>query len=346
MLAHMDEQPSSAGAGGAASGAPAEAFSVRRAGMANADRLVSLALIALGGLLWWISRYHAAGMPVWGPWDFSWLWYLTAAFGLWWYAAGLMAMPRDERPAWWRTLAYVAGVLATYTVLQTHFEYLAEHMFFLNRVQHVVMHHIGPFLIVLAWPGAVLRRGMPAFLRPLIAARPLLAVIRVIQQPFLASVLFVGLVALWLIPPIHFRAMIDPQLYQVMNWSMVVDGLLFWTLVLDPRPQPPARVSFGGRIAMTLAVVPPQLLIGAIIAFTTHDIYNFYAWCGRIYPSIDAISDQQLGGANIWIPPAMMSGVALLLVLNAFRLDEERRERERIDEADDGTVTIKAAWTG
>ena len=341
----MDSLASTSGAGSAASGAPAAPSSARPAKTAGLDRLVSLALVALGALLWWVSRYHAAQMPAWGPWDFSWGWYLAAAFGLWWYAAGLMRSGAGERPAWWRTVAYVAGVVVIYIVLQTHFEYLAEHMFFLNRVQHVVMHHVGPFLVVLAWPGGVLRRGMPAFLTPLVDARPVRAVIRVLQQPVLATVLFVGLVALWLIPPVHFRAMIDPQLYQVMNWSMVLDGLLFWALVLDPRPKPPARVSFGGRIAMTLAVVPPQLLIGAIIAFTSHDIYNFYAWCGRIYPSIDAISDQQLGGANIWIPPAMMSGVALLLVLNAFRLHEERQEQEKTDEGDDA-VTIKAAWTG
>ena len=341
----MDSLASTSGAGSAASGAPAAPSSARPAETARLDRLVSLALVALGALLWWVSRYHAAQMPVWGPWDFSWGWYLAAAFGLWWYAAGLMRSGAGERPAWWRTVAYVAGVVVIYIVLQTHFEYLAEHMFFLNRLQHVVMHHVGPFLVVLAWPGGVLRRGMPAFLAPLVDARPVRAVIRVLQQPVLATVLFVGLVALWLIPPVHFRAMIDPQLYQVMNWSMVLDGLLFWALVLDPRPKPPARVSFGGRIAMTLAVVPPQLLIGAIIAFTSHDIYNFYAWCGRIYPSIDAISDQQLGGANIWIPPAMMSGVALLLVLNAFRLHEERQEQEKTDEGDDA-VTIKAAWTG
>ncbi len=341
----MNSLASTSGAGSAASGAPAASSFARPAAVARIDGPVSAALVALGAVLWWASRYHAAQMPIWGPWDFSWLWYLAAVFGLWWYAAGLMAMSPDERPAWWRTLAYVAGVLAIYAVLQTHFEYLAEHMFFLNRVQHVVMHHLGPFLVVLAWPGTVLRRGMPAFLRPVIDARPLLAVIRVVQQPFLASVLFVGLVVLWLIPPVHFRAMIDPRLYAVMNWSMVVDGLLFWALVLDPRPKPPARVSFGGRIAMTLAVVPPQLLIGAIIAFSSHEIYNFYAWCGRIYPSIDAISDQQLGGANIWIPPAMMSGIGLLLVLNAFRLHEERQEQERVDDEGDGII-VKAAWTG
>ena len=341
----MDNLANTSGAGSAASGAPTASLSAQPAETAGIDRLVSAALVALGALLWWVSRYHAAGMPVWGPWDFSWGWYLAATFGLWWYAAGLMRLEPGERPAWWRTVAYVAGVLTVYAVLQTHFEYLAEHMFFLNRVQHVVMHHVGPFLIVLAWPGDVLRRGMPAFLTPLVDARPVRAAIRVLQQPVLAAVLFVGLVALWLIPPVHFRAMIDPNLYQVMNWSMVLDGLLFWSLVLDPRSKPPARVSFGGRIAMTLAVVPPQLLIGAILAFTTHDIYSFYAWCGRIYPSIDAISDQQLGGANIWIPPAMMSGIGLLLVLNAFRLHEERQEQERIDDGDEG-ITVKAAWTG
>ena len=340
----MDHRSGSTGAGSAASGARV-AFSAAPAAGARIDQAVSVALVALGGLLWWASRFHAAAMPVWGPWDFSWGWYLAASFGLWWYGLGLMRLEPAERPAVWRSLAYVVGVLAIYAVLQTRFEYLAEHMFFLNRLQHVAMHHLGPFLIALAWPGAVLRRGMPGFLLPLVEARPVRAVVRVVQQPVLATVLFVGLVALWLVPPVHFRAMIDPRLYAVMNWSMVVDGLLFWALVLDPRPKPPARVSFGGRIAMTLAVVPPQLVIGAVIAFTSHDIYSFYAWCGRIYPSIGAIADQQLGGANIWIPPSMMSGIGLLLVLNAFRLDEERQERERIDDGDEAG-TIKAAWTG
>ena len=44
----------------------------------------------------------------------------------------------------------------------------------------------------------------------------------------MAAVLFVGLIYLWLVPTVHFRAMIDPDLYAVMNWSMViVDGILF-----------------------------------------------------------------------------------------------------------------------
>lgn len=52
-----------------------------------------------------------------------------------------------------------------YAVLQTRSRYLAEHQFFLNRIQHVIMHHLGPFLIALGTAGKPLRSGMPLRLR-------------------------------------------------------------------------------------------------------------------------------------------------------------------------------------
>jgi len=95
----MNSLASTSGAGSAASGAPVASPFARPAKIARIDRPVSAALLALGAVLWWTSHNYAARMPVWGPWEFSWGWYLAAAFGLWWYATGLMAMPRDERPA-------------------------------------------------------------------------------------------------------------------------------------------------------------------------------------------------------------------------------------------------------
>lgn len=312
----------------------------------HAERVFYVVLPTVGAFAWWISEYHASIVPVWGPWDFSWLWFLGTGLSLWWYTSGLVRTPKAERPPMWQRLAYYAGILSIYAVLQTHFEYLAEHMFFLNRVQHDVMHHVGPFLIALAWPGETLRRGMPRWLYRLVTLPILVRLIRILQQPVLASFLFVGLVAFWLIPSVHFRAMIDPKLYQVMNWSMVVDGILFWTVVLDPRPRQFARISYGARVAMALVVVPPQLGLGAFIALTPHDIYSFYAWCGRIYPSIGALADQQLGGANIWIPPSMMSGIALLVTMNALRLADEKSEAATTTEMDSTTTISAASWTG
>jgi putative membrane protein len=293
----------------------------------SADLRASLAIAFAGVLLWWLSRYHVASLPAWAPWDFSFSWFFATAFPLWWYKRGLDRTAPVERPALWRSASFLLGMGAIYAVLQTRFDYLAQHMFFLNRLQHVVMHHFGPFFISLAWPWRTILRGMPDSVRRLTASRPVERFLKVMRQPLLAAFLFVGLIALWLVPAIHFRAMIDPKLYLVMNWSMVGDGLLFWSIVLDPRDKAKARLSFGVRAALAIGVMFPQILIGAIIALSRRDLYTFYEWCGRIYPSIGPLDDQNYGGLIVWIPPAMMSVVSLLLVLNALRLSEERAER-------------------
>jgi putative membrane protein len=289
------------------------------------ERLYAAAL-AVGALLWFFSSLYPSLTPFWAPWSFSWPEYLAMALTLLWYVRGLSLTPSTKRPPLWRRAFFFLGLGAIYTVLQTHFDYLAQHMFFINRIQHVVMHHFGPFLLALGNPGATIRRGMPRPALRLVDNRFVAASMRVLQNPFIAAFLFVGLFYFWLIPPIHFRAMLDGRLYALMNWSMVLDGILFWSLVLDPRAKPPARLSFGVRAALSVFVMFPQIILGALIVFSQHDIYPYYALCGRIFPSISAVDDQTLGGLVSWIPPAMMSVVALLLVLNFLRIQEEKNE--------------------
>lgn len=314
----------------------------------NRDVLVYAGILLVGGALWWLSAFHVADIGLAGPWDFSWAWYLFAALSLFWYIRGLLRTPIHSRPAIWRRVVFFLGVGLIYVVLQTRFDYLAQHMFFLNRVQHIVMHHLGPFLIALAWPIEPFVRGTPEPIRRLAASWPARISLRVVQQPAIAAFLFVGLIALWLTPPVHFRAMIDPRLYAIMNWSMVVDGLFFWFLLLDPRPSPPAFCSFPVRIITAVLVMFPQIAIGAMIAFARFDIYPFFAWCGRIYPSVGAIDDQQIGGLIIWIPAAMMSVVALLLIINALRLYEEAAtvSEDFANANHRGPVISSAGWTG
>ncbi|HEX5183907.1 MAG TPA: cytochrome c oxidase assembly protein [Allosphingosinicella sp.] len=302
-------------------------------------RPAMVAIVAASGLLWWLSRFHPAAMPPWAPWDFSFSWFFATAFPLLFYCRGLRRLPADRRPPAWRSACFFLGIAIVYAVLQTRLEYLAQHMFFLNRLQHVAMHHLGPFLIALAWPWEAILAGAPAALGRIALAPTSRGLLRMTRQPFIAAFLFVGLIALWLIPPVHFRAMIDPDMYLAMNWTMVGDGLLFWSLVLDPRDGKAAGISFGMRALLAVAVMFPQILIGALIAFSRHDLYHFYAWCGRLYPSIGPLDDQDYGGLIVWIPPAMMSVVALLLVLNALRLSEERRPAGQGD-------FMPAPWTG
>lgn len=312
-----------------------------------ADALFYAALGAAALVLWWLAGSHASILPFWAPWDFSFVEFLSAWIAGWWYWRGLSATPPEARPSLWRTASFFAGVLAIYAVLETRFEYLAEHQFFFNRIEHVAMHHAGPFLIALAWPGATLMRAMPAWARRAVMHPAVTGTVHVLQQPVLAGVLFSGSFFFWLIPAIHFRAMIDPDLFALMNWTMVADGILFWCLVLDPRPSPPARVGFAGRAALAVLVMFPQIIGGAMITFNPRDLYSFYDLCGRIYPALGAHYDQSVGGLIIWIPPAMMSVLALVLVLNTLRKSEERTFDNASSDGEDLRPVIQASrWTG
>lgn len=90
----------------------------------------------------------------------------------------------------------------------------------------------------------------------------------------------------------------------------------------------------------------PQILIGAIIAFASHDLYPFYGLCGRIYPAIKASTDQVIGGLIIWIPAAMMSVLASILVINALRQFEEAKEANAYGDDTSGVAIPATLWTG
>ncbi len=78
--------------------------------------------------------------------------------------------------------------------------------------------------------------------------------------------------------------------------------------------------------------------------FRRRDLYPYYDLCGRLFPSISALNDQHIGGIVIWIPPAMMSAMAVLLVINALRLHEEATSEDDADGA--ALAALAKSWTG
>jgi putative membrane protein len=175
-------------------------------------------------------------------------------------------------------------------------------------------------LIMLAVPHEVLGWSLPVCLReevllPLWRSQPLRLLYRLLQNSLISPLLFVGLIYFWLMPSIHFDAMLSADRYKLMNWSMLVDGLLCWWLILDPRPpRKHGALAYPARMAMLLAIMPPQIVIGAHITLSKSVLYDVYNVCGRAWP-ISPLVDQHTGGIVTWIPAAMMSVLAILLLV-------------------------------
>ncbi|MDE1905744.1 MAG: cytochrome c oxidase assembly protein [Rhodospirillales bacterium] len=302
--------------------------------------MAELWLLLLTALVGGLCYFVPAKLPFPLPFVFNPLMFAGYLLLALWYWRGVKRLA--EKPGPVRRSFFYAGVVGVWFVLQTHFEYIAQHMFFLNRTQAVMLSMVAPFCAGISWPGAALAAGAPGWVsRAAISAwRP----VRFLSHPLAAMAVFILTSDIWLIPSVHFDAMIDPALYAVMNFSCLAGGVLFWMVALDPRPKPPCKYSYLARAGTGFFVMFPQIAIGAYIALTTKDLFSFYELCGRLFPTISAQQDQLLGGLIMWIPPGMMNVAALIITLNALRLAEMKAEVDFVPPK--GAKIYEAKWTG
>ena len=236
-----------------------------------------------------------------------------------------------RRTSWWKQMWFWLGWSLIYLGLQTQWDYYAEHQFFIHMLQQMALHDLGPLLVMFAWPVPTWRAGIGAgvhnrWLVPLMRWAPMRGMTNFMLNAWVAAAMFSGLVVFWLVPVIHVGVMLNTPLYQFMNWSMVFDGLLFWWLMLDPRPAPPAHLRPGLRIVLPILAMIPQMVLGAVLALNSTDWYPIYSLCGRALSGISPLTDQHLGGLILWIPASGLNVVAAMVALrNWMRLSDRQR---------------------
>ncbi len=268
------------------------------------------------------------------PWEFSPV--LITAF----LASGVLFVrgTRVHRVTVARQAMFWTGLVLLYISLHTRVDYYAERLFFAHRLQHLVLHHLGPLLIMGAYSGQVLRAGLPMRMRLVLrdflqspAGRLTQAVF---TNKYLVPFLFVFLVVVWLIPSIQFYSMLDWRLYRLMNWSVVISGFMYWNLILDRRPSPPAVMSPGARILSPVITMVPQMIVGAVITFTEYDLYPIFDLCGRAIPGMSAVTDQAIGGLTMWVLAGFIEVFGLLFALaTMMRLSGKGRLPSKQDRA-------------
>ncbi len=264
------------------------------------------------------------------PWEFSPAFLFFYLTGAWLFIRG----SRAHKVTGWRKALFWSGMVILYLTMHTRLDYYAERMFFIHRLQHLVLHHLGPLLIMGAYPGQVLRAGLPmhwrARLRDFRRARAGRFTEAVLTHRVLVPFLFVVLVIGFLIPAVQFYSMLDWRLYRLMNWSVVISGFMYWNLILDRRPSPPAVLSPGGRVLCPIITMVPQIIVGAVITFSESDLYPIFDLCGRAIPGMTAITDQAIGGLTMWVLAGFIEVFGVLYALSTvMRLSSRNRLPQR-----------------
>ena len=251
------------------------------------------------------------------PWEFSWVFLVVFLATAMAYIAGTRRLRVEPL----RQAAFWGGMAIVYVALHTYFDYYAEHEFFMHRIQQVLLHHLAPLLLIAAYPGTVLRAGLPLALRIWLRRAGQSLAWRVtaacLFNPAFVTAFFVALILVWLIPDMQTMAMLDWRIYRAMNWSMVLSGLAYWWIVLDHRPKPPGRMSPGIRVLSPAITMTPQIVAGAIVTFSKTDLYPIFEICGRAF-TLNVLTGQLIGGVIMWVPAAMIESAGGLLALRQW----------------------------
>lgn len=249
------------------------------------------------------------------------------------YVAGMRRRTDAGAPvARWRHWAFFGGLGLLFLALQSPVDPMAERLFSMHQVQHLLLRMAGPMLLALAAPQGMLIAGLPSTIRrsvlaPAVSSGWLRGVFQVLTRPTVALGLFIAALYVWQVPALHNAAILDDTIHWVMHITMLGAGLLFFWLVFDRR-FPPQGWPFGVRLIALLLSIFSNILLGSYTTLKEIVLYTAYDVEGRLF-GFRPLADELIGGYTIWVPSSMMCVIAILIVVHGMNRHEERLAARR-----------------
>ncbi len=248
----------------------------------------------------------------------------AAVMGLYvwrWLKVRRAAGPRRdvEAPVW--RLACAAGALVVLlAALISPLDSLAEQLFFMHMVQHMLLLDIVPILAIVALTKVILRPLTRTVATVERRAGPL-------AHPVFAVIAYVGVIWVWHIPAAYDAAAAHEGVHALEHISFLLVGSLYWWHLLSPIR---ARMRLGG-LGPIAYMGSTKLFVGALgmgLAFAPHTLYPFYAHQPRVW-GISASEDQSIAGLIMAVEQSLVMGIALVVLFFRALAESERAEQRR-----------------
>lgn len=237
---------------------------------------------------------------------------------------------------WWRTALFLLGIAAIVTALGSPIDALAHELFSVHMVQHMLLVTVGAPLLLLGAPVRPILRGLPlsvrrTVVRPLARSGAVRGLAHLLRYPLVAGALYVGGLYAWHVPLLYDAAVADPLIHVTEHLWFTATALLFWSVVIDPIPFR-ATLPYSARIFFLLVAGAAQnTILGGVLSFSTRLLYGSYAHGQPERYGIDAVTDQRIGGAIMWVPGDLIflgaASAAFFLWLAQEERDQNARER-------------------
>lgn len=230
----------------------------------------------------------------------------------------------------WRPISYITGLLVIALALVSPIDVLVQQLFFVHMFQHMLLITIAPWFLLLPNPMPYLMWGLPDPIRLPVGRvtasilsphGPTGKLLRRIANPGVIWLFLVISIYSWHDGNMYNFALRSRFIHDLEHLSFFAAGMVFWWYVIGAAPRIGKPLGRIGRIAFTIAAVPPNAFLGMFLAFSNEVIYTYYNDVPRLW-GISVLDDQRLSGVLMWVPGSMMYFMAAL-VLIAGLLKEE-----------------------
>ncbi len=226
---------------------------------------------------------------------------------------------RGRRWSWWRTAAFMSGLLGVWLALCSSVATFAESSFAFHITQKLLLMVIAPPLGALGAPMTLLlqtsnRRFKTGVLRALHSR-----VFGVVRHPVpVFFMYYLSMYAFFLSGAIGF-AMERMWLMDLINLGFLISAMLFWWPMVGVDPIPGGRMSSGLKIINLLMGVPLMSFLGMALMEKRTSVAAMYS-----------LSSTHLGGAELWIAGDAATLLAVIPVYVEW-VRSDARLAKRID---------------
>jgi putative membrane protein len=249
-----------------------------------------------------------------------------------------------------RAAACQAGLLLALLAVVSPMGYWSYRFIWARNLQDVILAIVAPALIVLGAPWRPLSRGLGLDGRlPRrdqrtagdaddgdAARRNRPAGWR--AWPIAVAVAFCAIWWAWHAPALFDAALRSPVVYALEVVTYLAVGILLWLQLVDSPPLRP-QLSPLRRVGLLLGVAASGTVLGLIRVYGSGLVYP--AYLGFRHHVLSVISDQQVGGAVLWVIPLVpFSIVAVALAVGWLSEDESEATAADFDRL----LRRKSAW--
>jgi putative membrane protein len=230
------------------------------------------------------------------------------------YARGVWSLRRRgsaRTPTPVRQTFFYAGILLALAAVVSPLHGWSEALFAAHMTQHLILVIVAAPLIAMGYPTAPLIAGLPRgpgrFASRIVSGLRKRA--RFLRHPLSLWALHAVVLWAWHLPTLYDAALENDFMHGLEHATFLATGLLLWGAVVGEKP-----LTEGASVLLLFGTMLQSAALGALLALAGSVLYESHSVAAPLV-GIDPLTDQQLAGVIMWIPPGIvyLSVIAVML---------------------------------